>query len=260
MEIIIQPDSRKASLVAAKITADLVREKPHAVLGFATGQTPLEMYRILVEMRRTEGLDFSQVTGFNLDEYAGLDPSHPGSYHSYMRENLFRHINIRESRVYIPDGLAADVPACCASYEERIHAAGGIDIQILGLGTDGHLGFNEPTSSLASRTRIKTLTEQTRRDNAALFGGVDQVPHHVITMGLGTIMACRTCLLLAFGRKKAEAVAAAVEGPLTAMVPASVLQMHPRAIFILDEEAAGLLKRTDYYRWIYENKPDWQKY
>ncbi len=260
MEIIIQPDSRKASLVAAKITAALVREKPHAVLGFATGQTPLEMYGILVEMHRTEGLDFGQVTAFNLDEYAGLDPAHPGSYHSYMRENLFRHINIRANRVYIPDGLAADVPACCASYEERIHAAGGIDIQVLGLGTDGHLGFNEPTSSLASRTRIKTLTGQTRRDNAALFGGVDQVPHHVITMGLGTIMACRTCLLLAFGRKKAGAVAAAVEGPLTAMVPASVLQMHPRAIFILDEEAASELTRTAYYRWVYENKPDWQKY
>jgi len=260
MEIIIQPDSHKASLVAARITAALVREKPHAVLGFATGQTPLDMYRILVELHRTEGLDFSQVTTFNLDEYAGLDPGHPGSYHSYMRENLFRHINILESRVNIPDGLAADVPACCASYEERIHAAGGIDVQILGIGTDGHLGFNEPTSSLASRTRIKTLTERTRRDNAALFGGVERVPHHVITMGLGTIMTCRTCLLLAFGRKKAEAVAAAVEGPLTAMVPASVLQMHPRAIFILDEEAAARLTRTKYYRWVYENKPDWQKY
>lgn len=176
MEIIIQPDSYKASLLAARITAALVREKPHAVLGFATGQTPLEMYRILVELHRAEGLDFGQVTAFNLDEYAGLDSGHPGSYQSYMRENLFRHINILESRVNIPDGLAADVPACCRGYEERIHAAGGIDIQILGIGTDGHIGFNEPTSSLASRTRIKTLTERTRRDNAALFGGVDGSP------------------------------------------------------------------------------------
>ncbi len=260
MEIIIQPDSRHASAVAAKIVANLVREKPHAVLGFATGQTPLEMYRVLVEMHHKEGLDFSQNTAFNLDEYVGLPPGHPGSYHSYMREHLFRHINIPASRVNIPDGRAADIPACCLDYEERIHTAGGIDIQILGIGTDGHLGFNEPTSSLASRTRIKTLTAGTRRDNAALFGGEDNVPHHVITMGLGTIMDCRVCLLLAFGKKKAQAVAAAVEGPLTAMIPASVLQMHPRAIFVLDEDAASHLTRADYYKWVYENKPDWQKY
>ena len=260
MEVIIKDNYEEMSKAAARSVAEAINRKPNAVLGLATGSSPLGLYRELIRMHKDEGLDFSQVTTFNLDEYAGLDPGHPGSYHSYMRENLFRHINILESRVNIPDGLASDVPACCASYEERIHAAGGIDVQILGIGTDGHLGFNEPTSSLASRTRIKTLTERTRRDNAALFGGVERVPHHVITMGLGTIMTCRTCLLLAFGRKKAEAVAAAVEGPLTAMVPASVLQMHPRAIFILDEEAAARLTRTEYYRWVYENKPDWQKY
>ena len=260
MEIIIQPDSRRASAVAAKIVANLVREKPHAVLGFATGQTPLELYRLLVGMHRSEGLDFGEITAFNLDEYVGLPAGHPGSYRSYMREHLFRHINIAPNRINIPDGATPDIPTCCRTYEERIHAAGGIDIQILGIGTDGHLGFNEPTSSLASRTRIKTLTAQTRRDNAEVFGGEDKVPRHVITMGLGTIMASRACLLLAFGSKKAKAVAAAVEGPLTAMVPASVLQMHPRAIFVLDEEAASLLTRSDYYRWVYENKPDWQKY
>jgi len=259
MEIIIQPDSRTASAVAARIVAARVREKPHAVLGFATGATPLEMYRALVDMHKTEGLDFGLVTAFNLDEYVGLPANHPGSYRTYMREHLFRHINIAPDRINIPDGATPDIPTCCRGYEERIHAAGGIDIQILGIGTDGHLGFNEPTSSLASRTRIKTLTAQTRRDNAAIFGGERKVPHHVITMGLGTIMACRTCLLLAFGEKKARAVAAAVEGPLTAMVPASVLQMHPQAVFVLDEEAASLLTRTDYYKWVYANKPDWQK-
>ena len=260
MEIIIQPDSREASRLAAKIVAGLVREKPHAVLGFATGQTPIELYRYLVEMHRNERLDFSEVTAFNLDEYVGLEPDHPASYHSYMRENLFDRINIRKDRVNIPFGLADDIPTCCRSYEERIHADGGIDLQILGIGADGHLGFNEPSSSLASRTRIKTLTDRTRKDNAAAFGGEDKVPHHVITMGLGTIMDCRTCLLLAFGRKKARAVAQAAEGPLTAMVPASILQMHQRAIFLLDEEAASQLTRTYYYKWVYENKPDWQKY
>ena len=260
MEIIIQLDSRSASAVAGRIVAALVREKPHAVLGFATGQTPLELYKVLVKMHKSEGLDFGQVTAFNLDEYVGLPQGHPGSYRSYMREHLFRHVNIAPDRINIPDGATPDIPTCCRNYEERIHAAGGIDIQILGIGTDGHLGFNEPTSSLASRTRIKTLTAQTRRDNAEAFGGEDNVPHHVITMGLGTIMGCRTCLLLAFGRKKAQAVAAAVEGPVTAMVPASILQMHPRAIFVLDEDAASLLTRTDYYNWVYSNKPDWQKY
>jgi glucosamine-6-phosphate deaminase len=259
MEIIIQPDAAAASALATKIVARTIREKPHAVLGFATGQSPIGLYENLVRMHREEGLDFGSITSFNLDEYAGLDPSHPSSYHSYMREHLFRHVNIDPKRINIPDGLAADIPAVCLEYEERIHAAGGIDIQILGIGTDGHLGFNEPSSSLASRTRIKTLTARTRKDNAAAFGGEDKVPHHVITMGLGTIMSCRTCLLLAFGTAKARAIAQAVEGPVAAMVPASILQMHPRAIVLLDEEAAAELKRAAYYRWVYDNKPDWQK-
>jgi len=260
MEIIIQPDSLGASYLAARIIAGLVRAKPQAVLGFATGQSPFKLYQFLIKIHSNEGLDFSRVTAFNLDEYVGLDPTHPASYHSYMRDNLFSRINIPEDRVNIPDGLADDIPASCRAYEDRIRAAGGIDLQILGIGTDGHIGFNEPSSSLASRTRIKTLTEQTRKDNAALFGGEEKVPHHVITMGLGTIMDCRTCLLLAFGNKKANAIAQAVEGPLTAMVPASILQLHPRTIVIIDEEAASGLQRAFYYKWVYSHKPDWQKY
>lgn len=260
MEIIIQPDSGQASRLAAKIIAGLVKEKPHAVLGFATGQTPIELYRRLVEMHANDGLDFSEVTAFNLDEYIGIDPGHPASYHSYMNEHLFSKVNISPERVNIPSGLADDIPTCCLNYEDRIHAAGGIDIQILGIGSDGHLGFNEPSSSLSSRTRIKTLTDRTRKDNAAAFGGEDKVPHHVITMGLGTIMECRTCLLLAFGKKKAHAVAQAAEGPVTAMVPASILQMHRRAIFLLDEDAASALQRAPYYRWVYDHKPVWQRY
>ncbi len=258
MEVIISPTPEAASEVAARLVARQVCEKPACVLGLATGATPRRLYGCLVRMHREEGLDFSRVTTFNLDEYVRLDPGHPASYHRFMDENLFAHLPVARERIHIPDGLSADVPAHCAAYEEAIRAAGGVDLQILGLGVDGHLGFNEPGSSLASRTRIKTLAEQTRRDNAPFFPDGKAVPHHVITMGLGTIMESRTCLLLAFGAVKAEAVARTVEGPVTASVPGSVLQFHPRAKVLLDEEAASQLVRGDYYRWVYKNKPAWQ--
>lgn len=260
MEIIIQPDSEQASQLAARIVARTVKEKPHAVLGFATGNTPLQLYRSLVRMHREQGLDFSGLTSFNLDEYVGIPPAHPSSFHSYMWAHIFSNINLPKERINIPDGLAADIPASCRKYEQAIRSAGGIDIQILGIGTNGHIGFNEPSSSLSSRTRIKTLTEETRREAAAAFGGEEAVPTHVITMGLGTIMESRMCLLLAFGRKKARSVARAAEGPVTAMVPGSVLQMHPRAILVLDREAAAELTMADYYVWVNAHKPDWQKY
>ena len=259
MEIIIQPDPESASRLAARVMVRLLRAKPDAVLGLATGSTPLLLYRELIRRHTAGEADFRQVRTFNLDEYIGLPSGHAQSYHSFMWENLFRHINIDPQNVQIPDGLAADVPDFCARYEEQIRAVGGIDLQILGIGTDGHVGFNEPSSSLASRTRIKTLTAQTRRDNARYFGSEDQVPHHVITMGVGTVMDARQCLLLAFGAAKAPAIAAAVEGPITAMNPASILQMHPTAKVFLDEDAAACLKRADYYRWVYANKPDWQR-
>jgi glucosamine-6-phosphate deaminase len=177
-----------------------------------------------------------------------------------MEENLFRHVNIPRHRIHIPDGLAPEVPEYCQQYEGAIRAAGGIDIQILGIGVDGHIGFNEPTSSLASRTRIKTLSEQTRGDNARHFGDIGEVPHHVITMGVGTIMESRMCLLLAFGEKKAQAVAQMVEGPVTSMVPGSILQMHPQAKVFLDEAASSKLEKRDYYRWVFDHKPDWQRF
>ena len=259
MEIIIQPDPETASRLAARVIVRLLRVKPDAVLGLATGSTPLLLYRELIRQHAAGEADFRLVRTFNLDEYIGLAPEHAQSYHSFMWQNLFRHINIDPQNVHIPDGRAADVPAFCARYEEQIRAAGGIDIQVLGIGTDGHVGFNEPSSSLASRTRIKTLTVQTRRDNARYFGSEDQVPHHVITMGVGTVMDARQCLLLAFGTAKAPAIAAAVEGPITAMNPASILQMHPTAKVFLDEPAATALKRADYYQWVYTNKPDWQR-
>jgi glucosamine-6-phosphate deaminase len=254
MEIIIQSTAEASAEVAARIIARQLREKPDCVLGLATGSTPLRLYQILIGMK----LDWSRVTTFNLDEYIGLPREHPQTYHSFMWENLFHHVNIRPENVHIPDGNAPDVPAFCAAYEERIRNAGGIDIQILGIGTDGHIGFNEPTSSLASRTRIKTLTPQTRRDNARFFGSEDEVPFHVITMGIGTIMEARANLLLAFGENKADAVAGMVEGPITAINPASILQLHPVAKVCLDETAATKLQRAEYYRWVYDNKPAWQ--
>lgn len=255
MEIIIQPTEADSVDIAARIIARLLRQKPNAVLGLATGSTPLRLYRALIAMN----LDWSQVTTFNLDEYVGLDPNSPMSYHSFMWTNLFDHINIRKDRVNIPDGMAKDIPAFCAEYEEKIKNAGGIDLQVLGIGTEGHIGFNEPTSSLGSRTRIKTLTPQTRRDNARFFEGEDKVPSHVITMGIGTIMEARENLLLAFGANKAHAIAQAVEGPISSINPASILQMHPQAKVCVDAEAASQLTRSEYYKWVYANKPEWQR-
>lgn len=259
MEIIIQPNPEAASVLAAKMIARFIRSKPDAVLGLATGSTPLALYRELIRMHEEEGLDFSAVRTFNLDEYVGLGPEHPASYHRFMRENLFSRVNIRPELTHIPDGLAVDVEGSCERYEAKIREVGGIDLQILGIGSDGHIGFNEPISSLASRTRIKTLTPRTRSDNARFFGPNEEVPHHVITMGIGTIMETRRVVLLGFGGNKADAIYASVEGPVAAQVPASVLQLHPKAHFFLDEASASKLSRIDYYRYVYENKPGWQR-
>ena len=256
MEIVIQPTAAAANHAAALLLARIIRQKNGAVLGLATGSTPLALYRELVALK----LDWRKVATFNLYEYVGLPPQHPQSYHSYMWENLFRHVNIAKKNAHIPDGLAKDVPKFCAKYERQIRAAGGIDLQVLGIGTNGHIGFNEQTSSLASRTRIKTLTPQTRKDNARFFGSEKQVPQHVITMGIGTILEARHCVLLAFGKSKARAIAAAVEGPITAMNPASALQRHATVTVFLDEDSASALKLRDYYRWVYDHKPVWQQF
>lgn len=255
MEIIIQPTAEAATKIAARLMGNVIREKPAAVLGLATGGTMEPLYRDLAAMK----LDWSKLTTFNLDEYIGISPLHPQSYHSFMSKKLFQRVNISIPNVHIPDGLAKDVPLACEHYEQKITAAGGIDLQLLGIGTSGHIGFNEPTSSLASRTRIKTLTPQTRKDNARFFERLEEVPFHVITMGIGTILESRHCVLLAFGKNKAHAVAGMVEGAITAMNPASALQLHPKVTVFLDEESAAELKMKDYYRWVYEQKPDWQK-
>ena len=260
MEVIIEKNAESASQRAARIIARLMRTKPNAVLGLATGSTPLVLYEELVRMHREEELDFSSVWTFNLDEYIGLPEESSFSYRQFMDENLFSRVNLIAENTHIPDGNAGDVPRECARYEQAILDAGGIDIQVLGIGTDGHIGFNEPSSSFASRTRIKTLAKQTIKDNARFFGGDESlVPSHCITMGIGTIMDAGTILLLAFGEGKAVAVAKAVEGPVSAMVPASILQHHRSVKIIVDEPAASLLKLRDYYEWVYQGKPDWQE-
>jgi glucosamine-6-phosphate deaminase len=206
------------------------------------------MYRELIRLHREDALDLSRVTTFNLDEYLGLAPSHPRSFHRFMREAFFDHVNVPPAQVHVPDGtVAAEFEAYCADYERQIAAAGGIDLQVLGIGRDGHIGFNEPTSSLASRTRVKTLTQATMEDNRRLFGAGERVPECAITMGIGTILEAREILLLGAGAAKREAVARAVEGPVTASVTASALQLHPQVTVLLDRDAAAGLRHLDYY-------------
>lgn len=260
MEVIIQPDADRGCVLGARIIARLVRDKPEAVLGLATGRTPLQLYEELIRLHRTEDLDFSRVTTFNLDEYVGLPGTHAQSYRRFMGENFFRHINIDQRRTHVPDGTAADLHAECRDYEQRITAAGGIDLQLLGLGRNGHIGFNEPTGSLRSRTWIKILSEQTLRDNSAVFGDFATMPRHAITMGVGTILDARRVLMLAFGPAKARAAVDMIEGPLAAVCPASALQLHPRATVILDESSAAALKYADHYRWVDRHKLDWQRH
>ncbi len=257
MEIILASTPEEAAVIGAGNIRNLVQTKPTAVLGLATGSTPLGLYRELIRIHREEGLSLSETTAFNLDEYLGLPVGHPGSYRTFMQDNLFAHVDVPPDRQHIPNGETSNVTESCTAYELAIRQAGGIDLQILGLGHDGHIGFNEPTSSLASRTRIKTLTEKTMAANQRFFAAGEPVPRHVITMGIGTIMEARACLLLAFGQDKAAAVAAMVEGPVSALCPASALQMHPQVTVIVDEAAAQCLNHKEYYRYVYSHKPIW---
>lgn len=250
MRVIIERDYDAMSKRAAEIVAEVVREKPDCVLGLATGSTPIGLYKELIRMHKEEGLDFSRVRTFNLDEYYGLALDHPQSYRYFMHQYLFDYINIPPQNINVPSGLVKGVKAYCAHYEQIIKEAGGIDIQVLGIGGDGHIGFNEPGSSLASRTRLVALNEWTIKDNARFFEGEEDVPRFAITMGVGTIMEARRCLLLAYGSKKAKAIAQAVEGPITSQITASALQMHPDTIVIVDEEAASEMKRKDFYLYL----------
>ena len=260
MEVLIQPSPEEAARLVARIVAHDLRANPHLVLGLATGQTMERVYRHLVRMHKDEKLDFSLCSTFNLDEYVGLFPSDQNSYRHYMDHNLFRHVNVDPRNTHLPNGLADDLDAECRRYEALIQRFGGIDLQLLGIGKAGHIGFNEPLSALRSRTRVKALTPTTLKQNAALFGGEDRMPRRAITMGVGTILECRRCILLATGDSKAEVVAKAVEGPITSMISATTLQLHPRCSVVVDEEAAAELKERDYYRWIFANEPEWEAY
>lgn len=250
MRIVILPDAQAVSQRAADIFCRLLREFPDAVLGLATGSTPLGTYNELVRRNRAGEISFSQCTTFNLDEYVGIQRQHSQSYYTFMHQNFFSLVDINLSNCFLPEGDAADLMIECQRYEELLDDAGGIDLQILGIGSDGHIGFNEPGSSLASRTRIKALTQQTRIDNSRFFKSVDEVPKMSITMGVGTILEADHVVLLATGESKATAVREFVEGPVTSMVPASALQLHPRVTVLLDSAAAGKLARRDYYEYV----------
>lgn len=249
MLVIVKTNYEKLSIEAAKVIADRLKKKPNLVLGLATGSTPLGLYKELIRMYKYEGLDFSKVTTFNLDEYVGLPPSHDQSYHYFMQKNFFDNVNIDPRYIHVPQGMAKDVTQFCDWYEDRIKSFGGIDIQILGIGANGHIAFNEPGSSLGSRTRIKTLTPATRDDNKRFFKSDEEVPKYAITMGVGTIMDSRELLLVASGNSKSTAIKSAVEGPLTAMCPASIIQMHKEAFVLVDKEAGSKLEGTYVDTW-----------
>lgn len=254
MEVIIKPDYEQACHEAAKIIFETWRHKNNLVLSFATGKTPLGLYEKLIALYQEGEMDFSSVVAFSLDEYVGLEDTHPQSFAFYMDNHLFRHINIKRENIYRLSGKPADVEEHCRIYERKIRSFGGIDIQILGIGKNGHIAFNEPGSSLSSRTRLKILARETVEANAPFFQEDKDVPRFCLTMGIGTILESKMILLLASGKEKAEIMARAVEGPVSASVPASVLQFHVNVKFIIDEEAASELADKDYYRWAYENK------
>lgn len=257
MEVIVRPDADAAAALAAQLVAARLRAKPSLVLGLATGRTMERVYDRLVTM----GLDFSACCTFNLDEYIGVPAEDEHSYRYYMERHLFGRVNVARANTYVPDGMAADLGAEAARYERLIRKVGGIDLQLLGIGEAGHIGFNEPLSALMSRTRAKALTPVTRRQNAAMFGSdPERVPARALTMGVGTILEARELLLLATGPAKAEIVAKAVEGPITAMISASALQLHPKCKVILDEAAAGALSQREYYDWVFRNEPEWEGY
>lgn len=260
MEVIIRPDAAAACNLAARLIAAAVAADPKLVLGLATGRTMEQLYAILAQLHAQGQLDLGRAQTFNLDEYIGLAPEHPDSYRTYMNTHLFSKVNIHLGNTHLPNGAAADLDLECDHYEQRIKAVGGIDLQLLGIGRTGHIGFNEPLSAMHSRTRCKALTPETVAQNAPLFSDPSLMPRRAITMGVGTILDAKRCLMLVTGEEKAAILAKAVEGPITSMISASALQLHPKCTVIVDEAAAACLEQRDYYRWIFENEPEWDHY
>lgn len=250
MQVIIFDDAQQVADNAAQWVAELINKKSNPVLGLATGSTPISLYQQLVLKYQAGDISFKNTTSFNLDEYLGIDEDNSQSYRHFMNENLFNHVDINKAKTYLPACSQGENPREQGlRYEEMIKSAGGIDLQILGIGANGHIGFNEPTSSLASRTRIKTLTQQTLSDNSRLFRADEFQPTLAMTMGIATILDARYVLLMATGENKAKAVKDMVTGSLSAMCPASALQMHENAIVVLDKAAASLLEEQEYYLW-----------
>lgn len=257
MEVIIRPNVDQAVDLVVRLIVSRIREKPNAVLGLATGRTMERAYARLV----ASGVSFADCRTFNLDEYIGLAQDDPNSYRTYMNAHLFDRVDIDPENTHVPDGSATDIKRAAQDYETKISDAGGIDLQLLGIGEAGHIGFNEPLSSFMSRTRDKALTPTTRAQNAEMFGGdPDQVPKRALTMGVGTILEARELILLATGRAKASIVAKAVEGPITSMVSASAIQMHPNCKVVIDEDAANELQGREYYDFVFENEPEWENF
>ncbi len=254
-EVVIVPSAREAGMLVADLIIALVRRRADAVLGLATGSTPLPVYEALAPHAAL----LTDVRGFALDEYVGLPAGHPESYRAVIDREVVAPLGLDPARIRVPGDDGAPLETAGERYEADLEAVGGIDLQLLGIGTTGHIGFNEPGSSFASFTRVKTLTERTRRDNARFFASPEEVPVHCITQGLGTILRARHLVLLAFGAAKAEAVAAAVEGPVTSSVPGSAIQLHPHVTVVVDEEAAASLRYADYYRHAWAHKPEWQE-
>jgi len=241
MKLVIAKDYDGMSKQAARLIADEVTRRPSAVLGLATGGTPVGMYRELIALHQKEGIDFSRAASFNLDEYVGLSGHHPQSYRTYMHENLFAHINLPADKTNIPRGDAADLAGECKRYEQAIAEAGGIDVQVLGIGNNGHIGFNEPGSANDTTTRVVQLTDSTIEANARYFQAIEEVPTQAVSMGIQTILGAKKIILLASGKAKAEAVQRMLEGESSPDVPASLLQQHPDVTVIVDEAAASLL-------------------
>ncbi|MGN6554089.1 MAG: glucosamine-6-phosphate deaminase [Verrucomicrobiota bacterium] len=260
MEVIIQPAADAAAELVASLIADALRSNPRLVLGLATGCTMEAVYESLVRKHRDEGLDFSRCHTFNLDEYVGLPGSDRHSYRHFMNQRLFQRVNIDLRNTYVPDGVAGDLETECARYERLIMERGGIDLQLLGIGRTGHLGFNEPLSAFRSRTRVTALAPATIEQNSLLFSSPDQMPRRAITMGVGTILEARRCLLLATGESKAAILAQAVEGPISSMIPATALQLHAHSTVIVDEAAGSKLKDVDYYRGTFQHDAKWEKF
>ena len=260
MQVIIRDTKEAAIELTAAVLARQLRVKPNSVLGLATGRTMEGLYARLAEMHRVDGLDFSLAVTFNLDEYVGLAPEHKNAYRYYMNHHLFHKVNIDVRNTHLPDGMAADPEAEGARYDELIADVGGIDLQLLSIGESGHIGFNEPLSAMFSRTRVKALTPRTIEQNAPLFDNAEAMPRFAITMGVGTILEATRCIMLVTGANKADIIAKAVEGPVTSMISASALQLHPSCTVITDAAAAANLEQQEYYRWIFDHDPQWDPF